>query len=137
MSTDLLHAVVGSVVAEATFDPLDREDLRQYAAASGDLNPLHLDAEFARRAGFDDVVVHGMLGMALLGRLLTEAFPSWRLQRFRTRFRHVIPIGQPIVCVARLSESNGAVLNLALTAVADRGTVLIDGGATLAPAGSS
>lgn len=136
MSADLEHAVVGSVVAEATFGPFDSEDLRKYAAASGDLNPLHLDAAFARRAGFGDVIVHGMLGMALLGRLLTEAFPAWRLQRFRTRFRHVIPTDQPIVCVARLAESNGPSANLGLIAVGDGGNVLIDGDATLSPPGS-
>jgi 3-hydroxybutyryl-CoA dehydratase len=133
MSDLLQQAVVGSAVAEATFGPLDREDLRRYADASGDRNPLHLDAAFARRAGFDDVIVHGMLGMALLGRLLRDAFPSWKLLRFRTKFRHVIPVGKPIVCVARLAAaSNAAVAELTLTAAIDGGPVLIEGTATLA-----
>jgi 3-hydroxybutyryl-CoA dehydratase len=132
--SDLLHqAVVGSAVAEATFGPLDREDLRRYADASGDLNPLHLDAAFARRAGFEDVIVHGMLGMALLGRLLRDAFPSRKLLRFRTRFRRAIPVGKPIVCVARLmAASTAEVAEIALTAATDGGPVLIEGTATLA-----
>jgi acyl dehydratase len=130
--SDLLQRVVGSAVAEATFGPLDREDLRRYADASGDLNPLHLDAAFARRAGFEDVIAHGMLGMALLGRLLRDAFPSWKLLRFRTRFRHVIPVGKPIICVARLAASNAAAAEITLTAAIDGGPVLIEGTATLA-----
>jgi acyl dehydratase len=136
MSDRLRQVVVGSAVAEATFGPLDREDLRRYADASGDLNPLHLDAAFAGRAGFEDVIVHGMLGMALLGRLLRDAFPSRKLLRFRTRFRHVIPVGKPIVCVARLAASNAAGAELTLTAATDGGPVLIEGTATLAPPGS-
>lgn len=133
MTAELMRSVVGGTVAQATYGPLDREDLQVYAAASGDLNPLHLDPAFARRAGFDDVIVHGMFGMALLGRLLTEAFPEWRLQRFRTRFRQVIPVGAAIVCAARLAESPGPAVNLELSAATEAGAVLVEGGATLAP----
>jgi acyl dehydratase len=132
MSASLQEAEVGTAVAEATFGPLDRDDLRRYADASGDLNPLHLDAAFARRAGFEDVIVHGMLGMALLGRLLTDAFPSLQLLRLRARFRAVIPVGEPIVCVARLAAANGTVAEITLTAATDSGPVLIEGTAILA-----
>jgi len=136
MSDLLQRTVVGSAVAGATFGPLDHDDLRRYAEASGDLNPLHLDKAFARRAGFEDVIVHGMLGMALLGRLLTDAFPSLKLLRFRSRFRNVIPVGKPIVCVARLAASNDADVEITLTAATDSGPVLIEGTATLALPGS-
>jgi len=67
--------------------PIQREDLERYAQASGDLNPLHLDPEFARQAGFTDVIVHGMFGMALLGRLIEEDIVKQRLLLFRARFR--------------------------------------------------
>jgi acyl dehydratase len=136
MSGPLQHAVVGSAVAQATFGPLDREDLRRYAEASGDLNPLHLDPAFAQRAGFEDVIVHGMLGMALLGRLLTDAFPTLKLQRFRTRFCSVIPVGRPIVCAAKLAAWHGAVAEIVLTAAPLGGPVSIEGTAMLALPGS-
>ena len=137
MSGSLQQAVVGSAVAHATFGPLGREDLRRYAEASGDLNPLHLDPAFARHAGFEDVIVHGMLGMALLGRLLTDAFPSLKLQRFKTRFCSVIPVGRPIVCVAKLAARHGAVAEIVLTAAPLGGPISIEGTAMLAlPPGS-
>jgi 3-hydroxybutyryl-CoA dehydratase len=51
-----------------------RDDIDRFAALSGDRNPLHVDADFARARGFPDVVAHGyLLGSkvsALVGMLL-------------------------------------------------------------------
>jgi len=131
MTGSLKLAAVGTVVAQRTFPALGRDDLRRYAEASGYLNPLHLETAFARRAGFDDVIVHGMLGMALLGRLLTEAFPAQSLLHFRSRFRNVIPVGKAIVCEATLTASDGRVADLALAAATEGGPVAIEGAARL------
>ena len=132
MNTQLETATLGVAVAEAVYGPLGRDDLRHYAQASGDLNPLHLDPDFARQAGFEDVIVHGMLGMAFLGRLLEEAFPTNPLQVFRSRFRNIIPLGQPIECTARLTQRDGGSAVLELTATIGEGaTVVIEGNATL------
>jgi acyl dehydratase len=121
----------GAIVAERVFGPFAREDLRRYAAASGDLNPLHLDTEFARQAGFDDVIVHGMLGMALLGRLVTESLPAYLLLTFRARFRHIIRVGETIHCRARVHSRQENTSVLDLEACNPAGTVLIDGTATV------
>jgi acyl dehydratase len=137
MIDSLKLAGVGSVVARRTFPALEREDLRLYAEASGDLNPLHLDTAFARRAGFDDVIVHGMLGMALLGRLISEAFPTEPLLNFRSRFRNIIPIGKPIVCKATLTASDGRVADLVLAAATEGGPVAIEAAARLLLGGAS
>ena len=37
-----------------------REDVRAYADASGDQNPLHQDDPFARSVGFPGIIAHGM-----------------------------------------------------------------------------
>ena len=134
MSVGLNTVAVGTAVAERTYPPFTREDLRRYAEASGDLNPLHLDPEFARQAGFDDVIVHGMLGMALLGRLVTESFPDYRLELFRARFRQVVSIGEPIRCTARLESWREGVALLTLAAADVAGVALIEGTATIAVA---
>ncbi|MDY0046094.1 MAG: MaoC/PaaZ C-terminal domain-containing protein [Thauera propionica] len=102
MSADLLTAEIGSELARETGDACRPEDLRRYAEASGDLNPLHLDRDFARAAGFDDLVVHGMLNMARLGRLLTSRYGPARLCSFATRFEGVLLVGQPTVLTMQL-----------------------------------
>lgn len=49
-----------------------RADLVRYAGASGDFNPIHWNERVARDVGLPDVIAHGMLTMALAGRLVTE-----------------------------------------------------------------
>ena len=51
---------------------LTRQDLVRYAGASGDFNPIHWNERFAAEVGLPDVIAHGMLTMALAGRLVTE-----------------------------------------------------------------
>ena len=51
---------------------LTRADLVRYAGASGDINPIHWSDRVAAAAGLPGVIAHGMLTMALAGRLLTE-----------------------------------------------------------------
>jgi acyl dehydratase len=49
-----------------------RADLVRYAGASGDFNPIHWSERFAVRVGLPNVIGHGMLTMALAGRVLTS-----------------------------------------------------------------
>jgi meromycolic acid (3R)-3-hydroxyacyl-[acyl-carrier protein] dehydratase HadB len=80
-----------------------REDVRAYAAASGDRNPLHLDDDVARSAGFDGVIAHGMFTM---GHLAT-AIGGWIggdavVRRIRVQFRSPVSMGETIVAHARV-----------------------------------
>jgi acyl dehydratase len=52
--------------------PLTRADLVRYAGASGDFNPIHWNERFATEVGLPDVIAHGMLTMAVAGRLVSE-----------------------------------------------------------------
>lgn len=114
MTVNLETMTPGDVVAEEVFGPISREMLIAYAEASGDSNPLHLDREVALKSGFDDVIVHGMLGMALLGNLLTDTFPANSLNRFSSRFVSIMPVASKIQCRAELVEmsATAAVLKL-------------------------
>ncbi|MEJ5913847.1 MaoC family dehydratase [Pseudokineococcus sp. 1T1Z-3] len=62
---------VGQEVARATY-PLHRGDLVRYAGASGDFNPIHWSEPTAVGVGLPGVIAHGMLTMALAGRLVQE-----------------------------------------------------------------
>ena len=51
---------------------ITREMLVRYAGASLDFNPIHWNERFAKEVGLPDVIAHGMLTMALGGRVVTD-----------------------------------------------------------------
>ena len=64
---------IGERIVHKKFPPITRHRLALYCGASGDHNPIHVDLDFAKKAGFPDVFSHGMLVMAYLGQALTDA----------------------------------------------------------------
>jgi len=52
--------------------PIERASMVRYAGASGDFNPIHWSEEFATSVGLPNVIAHGMLTMAVAGRLVTD-----------------------------------------------------------------
>jgi acyl dehydratase len=84
---------------------IDRTTLSIFAGASGDLNPIHIDIDFARRAGMPDVFAHGMLGMAWLGRLLTQWRAQSCLRRFDVRFMGITHLGNQPVLTGQVIET--------------------------------
>jgi len=95
---------VGEELPGLQFGPVDRTTLALFAGASGDHNPIHIDLDFARRAGMPDVFAQGMLGMAWLGRLLTGWAPQSRLRSFDVRFQGITHLGNSIRCSGRVVE---------------------------------
>lgn len=55
---------------------LTLEDIQAFAAVSGDINPTHLDRDFAAHTLFHGIVGHGMLGAAMISSLLGTSFPG-------------------------------------------------------------
>ena len=128
--------VVGERVVFKTFPPITRHRLALYCGASGDHNPVHVDIDFARAAGFPDVFSHGMLVMAWLGQALTDAVPPQHIRSFSTRFAAITQLGTQLTCeghVAELIEHKGEKrARLALTASDQNGEVKLAGEAIIA-----
>ena len=62
---------VGDQIPPTTV-PVRRADLIAYAAASGDHNVIHWNERIAVAVGLPNVIAHGMLTMAIAGRVATE-----------------------------------------------------------------
>jgi 3-hydroxybutyryl-CoA dehydratase len=52
------------------------EDVLAFARITGDLNPVHLDDEFARRTRFKGRIAHGMLSAGLISAVLGTKLPG-------------------------------------------------------------
>lgn len=79
------------------------DDVKRYADASGDQNPLHQDEDFARGVGFPGIIAHGMFTMGHLATSLTDRLggPS-RLKRLAVQFRAPVFMGETIVAEGRV-----------------------------------
>jgi acyl dehydratase len=77
---------VGTTLEEKVFF-IDRAMLKAYADASGDQNPIHQNEEFAKAVGLPNVISHGMLTMALVGKYVSDwAGGSQQVKQFSGRF---------------------------------------------------
>jgi acyl dehydratase len=111
---------IGQKLPSLVLAPLTRHTLALYCGGSGDHNPLHTDSDFARQMGLPDVIGHGMLTMAYLGRMITDAMPVPAIRSFDVRFKSMALVGDVITCtgiVTQISEKDGiALLNVAVLA---------------------
>ena len=101
---DARTVAVGQELRPLVKGPITREHLRAYAAASGDPNPMHVDEEFAKNAGYPGVFAHGMLSMGYLGEFLVQAGGAGSIRKFRTRFAKLTWPGEVITCRGRSTK---------------------------------
>ena len=111
---------VGDAVPTKVFY-LDRGLLKAYADASGDQNPIHQSEEVAISVGLPNVIAHGMLTMALVGKFVTDwAGGSTNVKEFSARFIKpvIVPAGEKVdlTVSATVVEVNGDRIKLELVA---------------------
>jgi acyl dehydratase len=111
MTTPEFNALqLGDSLPPLTVPPVNRTTLALFAGASNDHNAIHIDIDYARKAGMTDVFAHGMLSMAWLGRLLTQWVDQRQLREFGVRFVGITHLGHQITCTGKVVEkfeSNG------------------------------
>jgi len=95
---------VGDALPPLAMPVISRTTLALYAGASGDHNPIHIDLDFARKAGMADVFAHGMLSAAYLGRLLTRWVPQQNIRSLGMRFIGITHLYSTVRCTGRIVE---------------------------------
>jgi acyl dehydratase len=82
------------------------EDIDAFAAASGDYNPLHVDAAFARDAGFTDRIAHGMLLASWVSAAIAGHLPGRGTLYLRQslEFRHAAVPGDELLLRLTVDE---------------------------------
>lgn len=96
-----------SIGLSATFEKtLTRTDIVLFAHCSGDVNPVHLDAEYAATTAFGEPIGHGMWTGALISAAIATRLPGpgsvYRSQNLS--FKHPVKIGDTVTVTLTVSD---------------------------------
>ncbi len=108
MSSSITSLAAGQDLAPLVKPAITREQLAAYAEASGDHNPIHLNDDFARMAGLDGVIAHGMLSAAFLGQFVSGWMRTLEgkasLTRIKVRFSAMVRPGDVLTCKGSIKK---------------------------------
>ncbi|EGD60524.1 bifunctional enoyl-CoA hydratase/phosphate acetyltransferase [Novosphingobium nitrogenifigens DSM 19370] len=93
-----------------------KDDITLFATVSGDVNPAHLDPEFAAQDMFHHVIVHGMWGAGLISAVLGTRLPGPGTIYLSQSLKFIAPvnIGDTITATVTVSERDEARRRLTL-----------------------
>jgi len=96
----------GDAIDELRVTP-DKYLPHRYAGASGDFNPIHIDKEFATAVGLPSNILHGLYGMAQVGRAIQKAAGGdpRKVKRLAVQFRGMGFPEQEIVVTGTVREA--------------------------------
>ena len=100
-----------------------------YAAASGDFNPIHIDAAVGRAAGYQGVILQGMCTFSWLAEAcVTYLGATGRLARIRARFTKPVAAGDTLRIRGRCTAVESDTVRLELAVENQRGEEVMKGG---------
>lgn len=92
------------------FGPITKTDIVRYQGASGDMNPIHHDDDFATEAGYPAPLVVGMLPAGILNTWATNWLGPKNIRRTQIRWKAQVWPGDVLNCsgqVAKKYEEDG------------------------------
>jgi acyl dehydratase len=108
----------GDAIPELHVTP-DKYLTNRYAGASGDWNPIHIDAEFAKSVGLPSNILHGLYSMGLVAKAaavgLAEGDPR-ALKKLTVQFRGMGLPETEVVVTGEVTEVEGDRVTVALEA---------------------
>lgn len=95
--------------------------INEFAGISGDVNPLHVDENYASRTHFGGRIAHGMIVGALFSRLIGMHLPGkYSLYLSQTlRFHNPIPCGAEIIVRGEVTHKTDAAKTIIIRTTAE------------------
>jgi acyl dehydratase len=104
MSIDINNLNLGASLPEIK-KKVVQEDINLYAKASRDFNPIHIDEEFAKKTAAGGIIAHGMLILAYISQMLTEAFGKhWLTEETKCPFKSPARPGDSVLVQGKLKK---------------------------------
>lgn len=108
-------------------------DVYAFAGVTGDFNPVHVNAEFAKDTMFKERIAHGMLAAGFISAVLGNALPGGIYLGQELSFKAPVKFGDTITATVELIEKidrrNRLIYRTTVTN--QNGVVVVDGKATL------
>ena len=107
--------------------------IRMYADASGDYNPIHIDEEFGKNSQFGRNIGHGMMAAAAISELMAQSFGTawYDTGKMKMRFRSPVYPGDEIQTSGRVKKledaTNGSHITCSVVIIRQDGDVVISG----------
>src|SRR5512135_1187947 len=110
---------------------LSKEDIELFAAMSGDINPAHVDEEYAKSDMFHKIIAHGMWGASLISTVLGTKLPGpGAIYLGQTlHFHHPVTVGDTITVTVTVTgkQADGHRVTFDCQCINQRGEVVISG----------
>ena len=82
------------------------EDVQKFAEVTGDDNPIHVDAEYAKTTRFGGPIVHGVFLLGIVSKVLGRDFPGHGsvAVSISAKFLRPVPVGAEITVEVKITE---------------------------------
>ncbi len=136
---ELAYAEI-EIGAEASFaKTITESDIVSYAGLTGDFNPIHIDAEYARQSMFKERIAHGMLVSGLISAVLGTQLPGPNSIYLGQDLKFMAPvkIGDTVTAVVTVTDKRDdkRIITLKTTVSNQHGEVVVNGNAVIKKAG--
>jgi 3-hydroxybutyryl-CoA dehydratase len=114
---------------------VSESDIYTFAGVTGDLNPAHIDEEYAKKTMFQGRIAHGMLGAGFISAVLGTRLPGpgtiYLSQELR--FKAPVRIGDTVTatCTVTAKDDSKRKLTIETVAVNQDGKAIIEGAAVV------
>lgn len=125
----------GDAIPPLKKEPISQVQLVRYAGASGDFNPIHTVVEYAREAGLDGTIAHGMLTMGMLAQMISNWVGVKPVTRYGVSFKAMAKPGDVLTATGEVTKKytvlNDKFADLSVRIADENGEVKVEGRATL------
>lgn len=106
-------------------------DVNLFAEITGDVNPVHLDEEYAQQTVFKTRVAHGMLTASFISAVLGTTLPGANTIYVsqELRFKAAVKIGETVTAIVEVLEKADRMrlITLKTTVVNQSGAIVVEG----------